>query len=157
MVTRKAAWSSRLLTLALLLAGAIAAFLLYAFGVRVLAPRVDAQREVPGGQLVGQVIQVEVRNGCGVPDLAAITTEYLRRHGFDVVETGNYERSDVQRSVVIDRVGDEESAAKVARILGLPEDRVERDLNPELFLDASVVIGMDYEILRPLEAGERTP
>ena len=29
------------------------------------------------------VIQVEVRNGAGVADLAAETTHYLRRHGFD--------------------------------------------------------------------------
>ncbi len=140
------------MTVSLILAGLVAAFLLYAFGVRVLAPRVDPNRAAPDSDLVGRIIQIEVRNGCGVPDLAAITTQYLRRHGFDVVETGNYERSDVRRSKVIDRVGDLESAAKVARALGLPEDRVVQDVNTELFLDASVVIGADYEIMKPLRS-----
>jgi hypothetical protein len=150
MVDRKAVWANRLLTSLLVLAGLMVAFLLYSFGVRVLAPRVDPGREVASTELVGPVIQIEVRNGCGVADLAAITTQYLRDHGFDVVETGNYERSDVRLSRVIDRVGDRESALKVARVLGIPEERVEEDLNPELYLDASVIIGMDYETLKPL-------
>ncbi len=151
MVNRKAVWSNRLLTLLLVAAGILAALLLYAFGVRALAPRVDPDREIVGGELVGRIIQIEVRNGCGVPDLAAITTDFLREQGFDVVETGNYVRSDVRRSRVIDRTGDRESAIKVARVLGLPEDRVEQEINPDLYLDASVVIGMDYQTLKPLQ------
>ena len=150
MVDRKAVWSNRLLTSMLGLTGVIAAFLLYSFGVRVLAPRVDPGRETVQEELVGPVIQLEVRNGCGVAHLAAITTQFLRDHGFDVVETGNYERSDVRWSKVVDRTGDLESAVKVARVLGIPEERVEQDPNPDLFLDASVIIGMDYETLKPL-------
>ena len=151
MVDRRAVWSNRGLSALLVSTGLIAAFLLYSFGIRVLAPRVDSARELADTELVGEVIQLEVRNGCGVADLAALTTRYLREHGFDVVETGNYERSDVQWSKVVDRVGDLESARKVARVLGISEERVEQDPNPDLFLDASVIIGMDYKNLKPLE------
>ena len=142
-------WRNRFLNLALVTAGLLAILLLYAFATRVLAPRVDPHRESEGSELVGRIIQVEVRNGCGVTDLAAIATQFLRRHGFDVVETGNYSRSDVQFSRVVDRVGDMESAIKVARILGIPEDRVEQELREDLFLDASIIIGHDYQSLRP--------
>ncbi|NNE46219.1 MAG: LytR C-terminal domain-containing protein [Rhodothermales bacterium] len=151
MVSARAAWSNRLLTTILVVTGVAAALLLYAFGVRVLAPRVDSQRVIEDGKLVGSTIQLEVRNGCGVAGLAAITTQYLRDHGFDVVETGNYSVSDVKQSKVIDRVGDMESAAKVARVLGIAEERVEQDINADLYLNASVVIGMDYKDMKPFE------
>lgn len=144
-------WVNRFLSLALVVGGLLAVLLLYAFGMRVLTPRVDPQRESENSALVGHTIQVEVRNGCGVRDLAAIATQFLRRHGFDVVETGNYSRSDVLFSKVVDRVGDPASAIKVARILGIPEERVEQDVQEELFLDASIIIGHDYQSLRPFD------
>ncbi len=147
----RGAWANRFLNLALVAAGLLAIFLLYAFGTRILAPRVDPHRESAESSLVGHIIQVEVRNACGVPGLAGTATQFLRQHGFDVVETGNYHRSDLQFSKVIDRIGDLESALKVARVLGIDEARVEQDVDTGFFLDASVVIGMDYSGLRPFE------
>ncbi len=146
---KRIAWSDRFLNLALVAAGLLAILLLYAFGTRVLAPRVDPHREANVPDLVGEIIQVEVRNGCGVADLAGIATQFLRRNGFDVVETGNYERTDVQFSKVVDRIGDVESALKVARMMGIPEQRVEQEVREDFFLDASVIIGHDYKSLRP--------
>lgn len=129
--------------------GVVAIALAYSLVTRVLAPRVDPVRENNAGELVGDIIQVEVRNGSGVSGLAAHTTLFLRDHGFDVVEVGDYESFDVSHSKVIDRVGDLPSARKVAVVLGIAEDRVEQDIRPEYYLDASVVIGLDYETLRP--------
>ena len=123
--------------------------MLYALGVRLLAPRVDPRREANPAHLVGDIIQLEVRNGCGVDGVAARTTRYLRRHGFDVVEMGDYTSFDVPYSLVIDRVGDLEAARKVAAVLGIPEERVRQQIQPDLFLDASVIIGKDYAQLAP--------
>ncbi|WP_143149549.1 LytR C-terminal domain-containing protein [Rhodothermus profundi] len=123
--------------------------LLYALGVRLLAPRVDPVREKNPARLVGDIIQLEVRNGCGVDGVAAQATRYLRRHGFDVVEVGDHTSFDVPYSLVIDRVGDLEAARKVAAVLGIPEDRVRQQIRPDLFLDASVIIGKDYAQLAP--------
>ncbi len=123
--------------------------LVYALGVRLLAPRVDPVREANPAHLVGDIIQLEVRNGCGVDGVAARTTRYLRRRGFDVVEVGDYTSFDVPHSLVIDRVGDLEAARKVAAVLGIPADRVRQQIRPELFLDASVIIGKDYAQLAP--------
>lgn len=151
MPRNRGAWANRFLNLALVAAGLLAIFLLYAFGTRILAPRVDPHRESDASSLVGHIIQVEVRNGCGVPGLAGKATQFLRQHGFDVVETGNYTRYDLQFSKVVDRIGDLESARKVARVLGIDEARVEQEVDTGFFLDASVVIGMDYSGLRPFE------
>ena len=96
-----------------------------------------------------EIIQVEVRNGCGIGGLAAVLTQFLREHGYDVVEVGDYESFNVARSMVIDRVGNLETARKVAEELGIQQ--VEQDIRPEYFLDASVVIGLDYETLRPFK------
>ncbi len=98
---------------------------------------------------VRDIIQVEVRNGCGIGGLAGVMTLFLREHGYDVVEVGDYESFDVPRSMVIDRVGNLETARKVAEELGI--EQVEQDIRSEYFLDASVVIGLDYETLRPFK------
>lgn len=134
---------------ALLILGTAVVVLAYSLVTRAFAPRVDPHRASETGALVGEIIQVEVRNGCGVSGLAAETTMYLRRMGFDVVEVGDYSSFDQQYSLVIDRVGDLESARKVAAALGIPEERVVQEIRPEYYLDASVVIGLDYESLRP--------
>ncbi|MEL7171163.1 MAG: LytR C-terminal domain-containing protein, partial [Bacteroidota bacterium] len=115
-----------------------------------LAPRADAVREANPAQLQGDVIQVEVRNGCGDPGLAATATEYLRDQGFDVVASGNVPDFGVATSEVIDRIGDRAAALKVAAALGVPEARV-REERRDLYLDASVTLGCDYATLRPFE------
>lgn len=129
--------------------GVLVIFLVYGLVTRFSAPRVDPHRDANPAQLVGEIIQVEVRNGCGVTGLAARTTMYLRRHGFDVVEVGDYRSFDEERSKVIDRVGDLASAMKVATILGIPEEQVVQEIRLDYFLDATIVIGKDYATLRP--------
>ena len=83
------------------------------------SPRVDPSREANPTGLVGTILQVEVRNACGADGIAAQTTQYLRRHGFDVVEVGDHTSFSLETSQVIDRVGDLEAAKKVAAALGI--------------------------------------
>ena len=140
-----------LLNLAIGVIGITVLVLLYALVARSFLPRTDAVREANPAQLVGDILQIEVRNGCGVSGLAATATMFLRERGFDVVEVGDYDRFDVERSMVIDRVGDLEAARKVAAALGMDESRVHQDVRPDLYLDASVILGKDYETLEPFE------
>lgn len=150
-----ASWHSRLknglLNAGLLLVGLSVMVLLYGLATRTLLPSPDPTRPSESRDLVGAIIQVEVRNGAGVDRLAAETTHYLRERGFDVVDVGNYESFQQERSVVIDRVGDPEAARKVAEALGLPADRVRQDIRRQYYLDASVIIGHDYKQLRPFQ------
>ena len=97
--------------------------------------------------MFSDVIQIEVLNGCGVPGLAAKFTSVLRQNGFDVVESGNFETFDVTRTLVIDRSGNTENARRVARALGVPENRIIREISSDFYLDVTVVIGSDYETL----------
>jgi hypothetical protein len=150
-----ASWHTRvkngLLNAGLLVVGLSVMVLLYGLVTRTLVPSPDPQRSSGSTDLVGSIIQVEVRNGAGIDHLAAETTHYLRERGFDVVNVGNYKSFQKRRSVVIDRVGDPEAARKVAEALGLPTDRVRQEIRRQYYLDASVIIGHDYEQLRPFQ------
>jgi len=99
---------------------------------------------------VVEIIQIDVLNGCGVSGVAREFTSYLRSRGYDVVEIGNYRTFDVPESIVIDRIGNLENAKKVAYALGIKESNVIQQINHDYFLDATVVIGKDFEKLRPM-------
>lgn len=142
-------WGDRFLNAALLGLGLLTLVLLYALATRTIMPRVDPTREANPSQLVGEILQVEVRNGCGVDGVAGTTTRFLRRQGFDVVEVGDHVRFDEPRSLIIDRVGDLAAARKIARALGIEDDAIVQDLRSDLFLDATVVIGKDFATLKP--------
>lgn len=149
MGSRRSRWASLSMNALLFVLGVVVIVLAYSLVTRAFAPRADPARERDSGELVGDIIQVEVRNGCGVSGVAAETTLYLRRMGFDVVEVGDFSNFNEAHSKVIDRVGDLASARKVAAALGIPESRVEQEIRPDYFLDASVILGKDYDALRP--------
>lgn len=151
MSTQRAGWSNVLLNLVLLGLGAVVLFLLYAFVVRSFLPSSTPTREANPTELVGDIVQVEVRNGCGVTGLAAQLRAYLRQAGFDVVAVGDHTSFDQAKTIVVDRVGNPEAARKVAEALGLPEDRVVEEIRADYFLDASVIIGQDYASWPPFK------
>jgi len=110
------------------------------------SPPVDPLRENDPRR---KPIQVDVWNGCGQVRVAAATTAYLRARGYDIVELRNYQRFDVQESLVIDRTGRRENAEKVARALGIPAGRIIQQINPDYFVDVSIVVGRDFMSLKP--------
>lgn len=144
-------FTNGLLNIALLALGLAVMVMLYALITRSVGVRSDPVRASNSADLVGPIIQVEVRNGCGVDHLAARTTRFLRDRGFDVVEVGDHTSFDVQHSMVIDRVGDLKAAKRVAAALDIPEERVSQDIRRNVYLDASVIIGHDYERLKPFD------
>ena len=87
-------------------------------------------------------VKVDVRNAGGVAGTARAATERLRGIGYDVVDFGNAASFDLAVSVVIDRVGDIETAAAVAQVLGIA--RVHSELDPNLFVDVTVRLGADW-------------
>ena len=99
----------------------------------------------------GDQIQLNLLNGCGDQGIARRTMNYLRSAGFDVVEIDNYSRYSVQRSFVIDRVGDSLSAMKTAKALGIADSlRIVR-IDSTLYVRCSVVLGKDYRTLKPYQ------
>lgn len=122
--------------------------LLFGLFSRIIYPRIENQRAGARPELIGEIIQLEVLNGCGVPDLANKFTAALRKNGFDVVETGNFDTFDMQKTIVISRTYNTENARRVAEALGISEDNILVEASDDFYLDATVVIGSDYETLK---------
>jgi hypothetical protein len=129
--------------------GLIVIVLVYSFVDRVfIDPPVSAETN-RGGK--SHTIQLDVLNGSGTPRLGQRFTDYLRARGFDVVEMGNYKESGIELTRVIDRAGDLAAARQVAEALGVPKERVIQQVDKNVYLDVSVVIGKDFKSLKPLK------
>ncbi len=121
----------------------------YGLFSRVLAPTAPVQ--VVAEEAV-DIPQVEVLNGTGVDGLAAQARRYLADHGVDVLATGNAPASKTPRTLVLSRTGDLAAARRVAAVLGLGEGTVRSQPEPDLLLDATVLLGEDYRSLAPFQA-----
>lgn len=98
-----------------------------------------------------QIIQIEVLNGCGKKGVAGKFMDYLRVHGIDVVNIKNYNnKTGIQETIVIDRLGDLKNAKYVAASLGVSEKNVIQQINQDYFVAVTVVIGNDYNQLKPM-------
>lgn len=122
----------------------------YAFVHRMfIAPPVNAEAGQQSGQATKDGrIQVNILNATARHELARKVMDYLRARGFDVVEIGNYS-SEQQRSFIVDRADDSVSARRVAFAMGIPDSSIRKDVDRSLYLNASVVLGDDFEKLKP--------
>ena len=123
----------------------LVAFLGYSLLERhVFRPPVDVLKWEGGSE----IIQIDLLNGCGVSGAATAVRDYLRARGYDVVEMRNYKSFDVGESLVVDRTGDFRTAEKVAYALGIQKSHIIHQINPDYFVDVSVIIGKDYKSLK---------
>ena len=136
-----------LLNAAISFLGVLLLILLFAIGSRLLYPRIVAERTATDPALISSIIQLEVLNGCGVPGIATRFTDKLRYYGFDVVESGNFDHFNVEKSFVISRSGNMENARRVAKAIGISEQNILRESSPDFYLDVTLVIGSDFESL----------
>jgi hypothetical protein len=135
------------LNLAIVVLLVIVAYLAYSFVLRLtVAPSLDAVRD---GDAARRPIQVDVINGSGTAKVGTQFTRYLRDRGYDVVEVRNYHRSDVGQSIVIARTKNLRNAEKVATALGVSPRQIIQMINPDYFVDVSVLIGRDHPSLKP--------
>ena len=100
--------------------------------------------ESPPAQLnLANRIKVEVLNGVGEAGLARRFADRMRELGFDVVATDNADHFEHQVTHVLDRSGRLGAAVEVAG--GVHTDSVAVAIDPDLFLDATVVVGHDWQ------------
>lgn len=125
----------------------VVAFMLTSFFMRMTNPPVESSLDGTIGITKQERIQINILNGCGKNGLAAKTNEYLRKYKFDVVEIGNYPGK-VDRSMVIDRLGDRSSAEKVAYAIGIPDSCIVTKIDSSLFIRTTVVLGNNYKSLK---------
>ena len=96
-------------------------------------------------------IQVEVLNGCGVSGVAEKLTDYLRINNIDVVNLGNYRSFEIENSIIIGRNEKIHNAEIVAAIVGLDDQNIIQQINPDYMLDVTFILGKDYRDLIPLK------
>lgn len=135
------------LNLAIVVLSVVVTYLAYSFVMRAtVAPSLDSVRD---GDPQRKPIQVDVINGSGAAKIGSRFTQYLRNRGYDVVEVRTYHRSDVRRSMIIARTSNARNAEKVATALGIGSDCLIQVINPDYYVDVSVVIGRDFQSLKP--------
>lgn len=127
--------------------GILLLILITALVLRIIYPRIVSERVTPDSSLISNVIQMEVLNGAGIPGLATQFTTSLRQFGFDVVETGNFDHFNVEKTLVISRSGKMENARRVAQAIGVNDQQIIREESPDFYLDVTLVIGSDFESL----------
>ncbi|HUI29056.1 MAG TPA: LytR C-terminal domain-containing protein [Candidatus Acidoferrales bacterium] len=103
---------------------------------------------------IEKMIQISVRNECGTKNIAMGFTSYLRKRGFDVVETTNGSIQNREVTTVVDAAGNYENATRVAEALGVRKENVVSKLDRRSYVDVEVLIGMDYQNLKPTRSIE---
>jgi hypothetical protein len=138
---------SIILNILIALLSLLVAYLAYSLMDRTVLHRPVDIAKGDGGST--GVIQVDLLNGCGASGVATTFRDYLRARGYDVVEMRNYKSFDVDQSLVVDRTGSMLNAEKVAYALGIKKSQIVQQINPDYFVDVSVVIGKDFPSLKP--------
>lgn len=132
----------------LLLVGALLGSVLLEWGDRRAGPGIPADRTpltagaAASGDVEGPRVSLEVLNGAGDRGAAERVSERLRDMGFDVKTFGNASSFDQARTELLDRSGRPGAAQTIADSLGgVP---VRTDPAPELYLDATLMLGDDW-------------
>ncbi len=115
----------------------------------------DAEPDVSAseGELPPEVdeetpVRVEILNGCGVSGLAGQYARVLRDIGYDVRDTRNAPHHNYTESWIVDRMTMPGVARRLAATLGIPEERITEEANPQLVdVDVSLILGKDHESL----------
>ncbi len=92
------------------------------------------------------VVQLEIRNGSGIPGLAADLSLILGRAGATAALLANADHDRYQHSLLVNRRLDDASAhALAARLGGLP---VLMEFDPAAAADAVLILGNDHDRIR---------
>ena len=92
----------------------------------------------------GHKIQVEIWNGCGIPNLARMYTDFLRDKGLDVLDSKNADHFNYLETKILHHRGDINRALVLADILKIDKSNIIDDKNENLFYDLTLIIGKNY-------------
>jgi hypothetical protein len=134
-------WKVRLLDTGIILATALVCVFVFSFSTRLSYSRPEV-REAP------IIVRTQVLNGCGRPNLARQIAEHMTqlqvgRMRFDLVDVGNFDRTDIRQSFVINRRLQPEQLRAVLGALGVgPVDVTDGTQRPnDLGVDFTLVLG----------------
>ena len=117
-------------------------------GTGAIRPSYDLAKPEEPAQL--ESARVSVLNGAGVEGLATETAEYLQEQGLTVVEIGNADRHDYDKSrVIVNSQNFPYTLSYLAELLDLSEGQILRPVFPRGDVDLLVILGVDWVYSRP--------
>ena len=151
---KKSKLTNVILNVSILILFVVCGYLIYSIAGKTLSSKNETPKNITDTTSTvtkqpNLTVQLDVRNGTGEDGVAKLFADYLRDQGYDVVEMGNYVTEDQDKSLILDRTGNTKNCSKVASVLGISDKNVIQQINNELYLDATVVIGKDYKELTP--------
>lgn len=105
------------------------------------------------GTMTGRVYVLEIKNGTTVTGLAHNTAALLRSAGYDVLTTLNADRNDVEKTAIINHIGNAEAAKNLGDFIhckNIIEETVNLDRSADSFesgadVDFTIVLGRDFD------------
>lgn len=139
------------LNISIILITALCIYLAYSMIMNSTGSRGDNLSDTAKKQITNQPnlsIQINILNATGENRIGARFRDYLKAKGFDVVDMGNY-KAEVEKTIVLDVIGDIRKAKRVADAVGISHRNVVQQLDKTKYIDATVIIGKDYTELKP--------
>ena len=139
------------LNISIILITALCIYLAYSMIMNTTGSRGDNLSDTAKKQITNQPnlsIQINILNATGENRIGARFRDYLKAKGFDVVDMGNY-KAEVEKTMVLDVIGDISKAKRVADAVGISHRNVVQQLDKTKYIDATVIIGKDYSELKP--------
>jgi len=102
------------------------------------------------GVSIERVYALEILNGTEVKNLAKTTAEIYSSFGYDVVQVGNAEASEVKETLLIDRIGNPAIAKIVAKVIqcsNIQTAEIQKEneyYGTETGVDFTLILGSDF-------------
>lgn len=91
----------------------------------------------------GKTYTLEILNGSESKGLARQASEIYQSFGYDVVSMGNADRTDYERTVIVDRFGDPSVVKTVGSVIKCENFSV-RSSEPSVVADFTIILGKDF-------------
>ena len=98
-------------------------------------------------QKTNQIIKMEILNGCGDSGVASRYTKFLMSLGYDVLDNSNASSFNYEKSIIKLHTANRDMAKEIAKAMGIEEESIAEELNPNLTFDVSLILGKDYKKL----------
>lgn len=96
-----------------------------------------------GGQNIRSNYSLQILNGTASQGLATRTANLLKSANYDVLEAGNADSNEYEKTVILNHIGKED----VAKLLGdfIKCDNIQEDNNTENPADFTIILGKDFD------------
>ena len=96
-------------------------------------------------RLAEEAARVEVLNGTGIPERAALAAARLRWEGIQVITVGFADRTDYEHTLIINYSNKTYTPARLAAVLGVSAENIRQEPDPTSQVDIRVILGYDYK------------